>query len=109
MPLIIIGTDCPALTTAHLQAAADALVGHDAVVIPAEDGGYVLIGLRRPLPVVFERIEWSTPRVMGQTRERLGQAKVSWKELPALWDVDDAQDWVRWQTMEAAWKAAEAS
>jgi glycosyltransferase A (GT-A) superfamily protein (DUF2064 family) len=50
MPLLIVGTDCPVLTPAHLQQAADALQTHDAVLIPAEDGGYVLIGLRRRCP-----------------------------------------------------------
>ncbi|MEX1166550.1 MAG: TIGR04283 family arsenosugar biosynthesis glycosyltransferase [Hydrogenophaga sp.] len=100
MPLLIVGTDCPALTPAHLQAAADALVAHDAVFIPAEDGGYVLIGMRRPLPVAFERIEWSTARTMAQTRERLSEARVPWIELPALWDVDEPADWQRWKTVE---------
>ena len=52
-PLLIVGTDCPALTPAHLQQAADALQTVDVVLIPAEDGGYVLIGLRRPVPEVF--------------------------------------------------------
>lgn len=96
-PLIIVGTDCPVLTPAHLQQAADALQTHDAVLIPAEDGGYVLIGLRRALPGVFQGVEWSTPRVMGQTRARLGAIGARWLELPALWDVDDPQDWQRWQ------------
>ncbi|MFZ4539667.1 TIGR04282 family arsenosugar biosynthesis glycosyltransferase, partial [Propionivibrio sp.] len=50
-PLLLIGTDCPALQTAHLAAAAKLLRdGHDAVFIPAEDGGYVLVGLRCPQP-----------------------------------------------------------
>lgn len=96
-PLLITGTDCPALTPEHLQQAADALQTHDAVLIPAEDGGYVLIGLRRALPSVFQRVDWSTPRVMAQTRQRLDQAGARWVELPVLWDVDDPQDWARWQ------------
>jgi rSAM/selenodomain-associated transferase 1 len=103
-PLLIIGTDCPALTPAHLQQAADALQTSDAVLIPAEDGGYVLIGLRRPLPDVFQQVDWSTPRVMSQTRERLSAIGARWVELPALWDVDDPQDWLRWQAMARATK-----
>jgi rSAM/selenodomain-associated transferase 2/rSAM/selenodomain-associated transferase 1 len=98
--LLIVGTDCPALTPSHLQAAADALQTHDAVFIPAEDGGYVLIGMRCVLPGVFERVDWSTPRVMTQTRERLSAAGLSWAELPALWDVDEPADWVRWQALQ---------
>jgi len=98
MPLLIVGTDCPVLTPAHLQQAADALQTHDAVLIPAEDGGYVLIGLAKPLPIVFERVDWSTDRVLEQTRDRLREAGATWRELPTLWDVDEPADWQRWQT-----------
>jgi rSAM/selenodomain-associated transferase 2/rSAM/selenodomain-associated transferase 1 len=100
-PLLIVGTDCPVLKPEHLQQAADALQTHDAVLIPAEDGGYVLIGLRRALPAVFQRVDWSTPGVMAQTRERLSAAGARWHEMPVLWDVDDPADWQRWQTIEA--------
>ena len=95
MPWLVVGTDCPALTPAHVQQAADALQTHDAVLIPAEDGGYVLLGLRHPLASVFERIDWSTERVFEQTRERLRQAGATWVELHALWDVDEPADWQR--------------
>jgi rSAM/selenodomain-associated transferase 2/rSAM/selenodomain-associated transferase 1 len=107
-PLIIIGTDCPALTPAHLQQAADALQSGDAVLIPAEDGGYVLIGLARPLPVVFERVDWSTDRVLTQTRERLNEAGATWQELPTLWDVDEPADWERLQRWQTAATTPEA-
>jgi len=96
MPLVIVGTDCPVLSADHLQQAADALQLHDAVLIPAEDGGYVLIGLRRPLPEVFERVDWSTPQVLQQTLDRLSQAGASCQVLPTLWDVDEPADWLRW-------------
>lgn len=105
MPLLIVGTDCPVLTPAHLQQAADVLQNNDAVLIPAEDGGYVLIGLSRPLPPVFEGIAWSTPQVLMQTRERLLAAGASWQELPMLWDVDEPVDWVRWQRLRAKEKS----
>jgi glycosyltransferase A (GT-A) superfamily protein (DUF2064 family) len=97
--LLIVGTDCPVLTPAHLQQAADALQSHDAVLIPAEDGGYVLIGLRRPLPEVFKGVAWSTPRVLAQTEAQLRAAGASWRLLPALWDVDEPADWQRWQAL----------
>jgi rSAM/selenodomain-associated transferase 2/rSAM/selenodomain-associated transferase 1 len=93
--LLIMGTDCPLLSPGHLQRAAAALAGHDAVVIPAEDGGYVLIGLRRCVPQVFNNITWSTSQVMAQTRAQLRLAGASWQELPALWDVDEPADWQR--------------
>lgn len=97
MPLLIVGTDCPVLTPQVLQQAADVLQHHDAVLIPAEDGGYVLIGMSRPLPLVFEGIDWSTARVMAQTRERLLAAGARWQEMPPLWDVDEPADWARLQ------------
>ena len=101
-PLLIVGTDCPALTPLHLQQAADALQKSDAVLIPAEDGGYVLIGLRRPLPEVFREIDWSTPQVLTQTRERLRAAGATWHELAMLWDVDEPADWLRWRSAPAS-------
>lgn len=99
VPLLIIGTDCPLLAPGHLQQAARALTQHDAVVIPATDGGYVLIGMRRPLPEVFAGVAWSTPQVLQQTRERLRLARATWCELAPLWDVDEAADWHRYQQL----------
>lgn len=96
-PWMVVGTDCPALKPEHLQRAADALRSHEAVLIPAEDGGYVLLGLRRRLPIVFERVDWSTADVLSQTRMRLRETNALWKELPPLWDVDEPADWERWQ------------
>ena len=88
-PSLVIGTDCPALTPDHLRGAADILrVGADAVVIPAEDGGYVLIGLRTPEPALFSDMRWSTPDVMAETRRRLRTLGLSWQEPVTLWDVD---------------------
>jgi rSAM/selenodomain-associated transferase 1 len=94
---LVIGADCPALTTAYLHEAADALPDHDAVLIPAEDGGYVLIGLRRPCGALFSGIAWGTPTVMPETRTRLRSLKLSWRELPRLWDVDTPEDFARLQ------------
>lgn len=93
--VLIIGTDCPMLTPALLREAAEALRAHDAVVFPAEDGGYVLIGLRRPAPELFAGIEWSTECVMAQTRERLAGLGWSCVELATLWDVDRPADYER--------------
>jgi rSAM/selenodomain-associated transferase 2/rSAM/selenodomain-associated transferase 1 len=110
MPLLIVGTDCPVLTPEHLQNAADALKSHDAVLIPAEDGGYVLIGLRRPLPQVFQRVDWSTPQVLQQTLDRLREADATCQVLPPLWDVDEPADWWRWtQTTSIATNQAPAA
>ena len=94
-PTLIIGTDCPALTPAHLQQAAAALNQHDAVLIPAEDGGYVLIGLRQAEPAVFADMTWGSATVFEQTRQHLRDTGLSWHELPALWDVDEPVDLAR--------------
>jgi rSAM/selenodomain-associated transferase 1 len=95
--LIIIGSDCPALTTGHLQEAATALRSHDAVIAPAEDGGYVLVGLSRKIPALFEGIEWGASAVMGETRRKLAAAHIEWRELATLWDVDRPEDYARLQ------------
>jgi len=95
-PAIVVGTDCPALTPAHLHEATEALrAGSDAVVIPAEDGGYVLVGTRRPQPGLFAPMAWGTDAVMAETRQRLARDGLTWRELPALWDVDRPEDLAR--------------
>jgi len=93
--LILIGADCPALTSRHLRDAIASLRAKDAVFVPAEDGGYALIGLARALPVAFEGIAWGTGGVMAQTRERLTRAGATWAELETLWDVDRPEDYAR--------------
>jgi uncharacterized protein len=92
---MVIGTDCPALSPADISRAAKALSEHDAVLGPAEDGGYVLIGLRRVSPRLFDRIDWGTASVMEQTRDRLSALGWRWAELPTLWDVDRPEDYDR--------------
>ena len=94
-PLVVIGSDCPALAPADLRAAATALGTHDAVLIPAEDGGYVLIGLARPVEGLFEGIAWGSDAVLAQTRDRLRRAAARVLELPTLWDVDRPEDYER--------------
>jgi uncharacterized protein len=92
-PILVIGTDCPALTADHLRGSADMLRGGvDAVVIPVEDGGYALIGMRRPEPALFSGIAWSTPTVMAETRVRLRGLGLAWREPFTLWDLDRPDD-----------------
>jgi rSAM/selenodomain-associated transferase 1 len=93
---IVIGCDCPALTAQHLRAAAAALArGADAVLAPAEDGGYVLIGLARAEPSLFAGIAWGGPDVLERTRARLAALAWRWQELETLWDVDRPEDLAR--------------
>lgn len=89
---LVIGTDCPALGAAQLRESARALGGNDAVVIPAEDGGYVLIGMKTPAPEAFAGVDWGSARVMAQTRQRLAALGWRWHEADPLWDVDLPQD-----------------
>jgi rSAM/selenodomain-associated transferase 1 len=95
--LVLIGSDCPALAPSDLASAAAALAAHDVAIAPAEDGGYVMVAMRRPVAQIFTGIEWGTAAVMRQTRERLAGAGVAWKELATSWDVDRPEDYARLQ------------
>ncbi len=90
--VLLIGTDAPALGASVLRAAAAALHTHDVVFVPAFDGGYVLVGLRRLVPALFEGMTWSTPQVMQHSRERLAQAGIGHAELAPLADIDVPPD-----------------
>lgn len=94
-PAVLIGTDCPALSARHLRLAHNALREYDAVIVPAEDGGYVLIGLKHFDADVFAGIAWGTDSVMAETRVRLAALGWRWGELPTLWDVDRPDDLLR--------------
>ncbi len=90
---LLIGSDIPAMTADYLRAADAALAeGCDAVIGPAEDGGYVLIGLSRVAPGLFEGIDWGGPEVLQETRSRMARAGWRYRELPVLWDVDRPED-----------------
>ena len=94
---VLIGSDCPPLSAGYLAKAFAALRdGSDAVLGPAEDGGYVLVGATRPLPEIFAGIAWSTPAVMNETRARLCGLHARWCELETLWDVDDQAGYGRY-------------
>ncbi len=101
--VLLIGTDCPVWSVAAFAAAARALEeGAHLVFTPAEDGGYVLVGVRRGAPVpipAFQGIAWGSDQVMAQSRARLAalgwQCGREWRELPALWDIDTPQDYLR--------------
>jgi rSAM/selenodomain-associated transferase 1 len=98
-PVLVIGTDCPALTPDHLRVAAELLNdGIDVVVDPADDGGYALIGMKTAEPRLFADMAWSTPTVMAETRRRLARLNLSWREPARLWDVDLPEDLERMRT-----------
>ncbi len=90
---IIIGTDCPPLTQEMLQRTFKLLDnGYDSVLIPAIDGGYVLLGLRQFSAKLFSNIEWGTEKVLHTTREQLRRLQWRWYELPHQWDLDNPED-----------------
>ncbi len=91
---VLVGTDAPALDAARLRDAAHALHDADAVFVPALDGGYALVGLRRAQPALFQGIAWSTAQVMAQTREQARAAGLNWAERDAVADIDEPADLV---------------
>ena len=90
----VIGTDCPFLEPDDLLLTAGALQRGDAdvVLVPAFDGGYVLIGVAGPRPELFARMDWGTERVLAQTRERARMARLRLLELAARRDIDRPED-----------------
>lgn len=95
--MLLIGTDCPELTAGLLSEAVTALHSADATLIPVSDGGYVLLGLNRFHPSLFDAIAWSTESVAEETRCRLARLGWSLHQHPALHDIDEPADlkWLR--------------
>jgi len=91
---LLIGSDCPALTPAILVEADRVLRDGLApvVMVPAVDGGYVLVGGCEVYPAMFHGIPWGSDRVMALTRATLQRAGCRWRELAPLRDVDRVQD-----------------
>ncbi|MEO8133892.1 MAG: TIGR04282 family arsenosugar biosynthesis glycosyltransferase [Betaproteobacteria bacterium] len=92
---LLLGSDCPLLDAAMLVAASDALDHSRCVFIPAEDGGYALVGCHGSVPDCFAGIPWSTNAVMAHTRARLQSLGQRWTELPPVWDVDTVAELAR--------------
>jgi rSAM/selenodomain-associated transferase 1 len=90
--VILIGNDCPALDGGYLQAACGALQDNSVVIGPAEDGGYVLLGLRSMAATLFSDMPWGSEHVLNLTLQRLQQMEWHPALLPALWDVDRPED-----------------
>jgi uncharacterized protein len=95
--VLVIGTDCPLLNSAYIAAAAKVLDDHEAVLGPAEDGGYVLVGATRPLPL--SGVRWSTPHTLADTTAGFACAGIRAATTSALWDVDEPADLARWESV----------
>ena len=90
--VILIGTDCPSLTTIRIRQAAQQLETQDSVMIPAFDGGYVLFGFKQVAARLFSTIEWSTASVAKVTQQRLAELSWSVALLAPLPDIDEPED-----------------
>ena len=97
---LLMGCDCPSLTEPDLEEAVTALhEDHDLALAPAEDGGYVMIGLNRPCPELFNDIAWGTSQVLAQTRARINQLQLRHHELKEQWDLDTVTDLDRYRAL----------
>ena len=94
--IVIIGCDCPGIDAGLLWQAFARLRTRDLVLGPATDGGYYLIGLRRPAPGVFDGIDWGTGDVLRQTQERVRRTGLTAAWLPMRSDVDEPADLEVW-------------
>jgi len=91
-PVLLMGTDCPALTAGVIAEAARQLARHDAVLVPVADGGYVMLGLRADCPEIFRDMPWSTPVVAAETLRRLALRGLRVWLGPTLHDIDEPAD-----------------
>jgi rSAM/selenodomain-associated transferase 1 len=99
--VVIIGSDCPDVTEQDIHCAWESLASSenhfDVVLGPATDGGYWLVGLNKPNPVLFEEIPWSSEKVLEKTLALASSAGLKVKLLRTLSDVDTKADWERFQ------------
>lgn len=99
---VIIGCDCPSLTSADLAEALTKLAeGKDAVIAAAEDGGYTLIGLKRTCPELFVDMPWGSSEVLTRTLLRLDQYGLDHAQLKSQWDIDTPEDLLRYRNWQA--------
>lgn len=95
--VLIIGTDCPDITSTILKQGFDALKDHDLVLGPATDGGYYLIGIKSLIPELFQGISWGTETVLAETVKIGIQLGLNTAFLPELADIDRPEDLPVWQ------------
>lgn len=96
--VILMGSDCQGIDAAYVRTAWGALLSHDVVIGPAEDGGYGLIGMNFFHPRIFQGVSWGTANVFEETLQKISAEGLSVFCLPEIWDVDTAEDWHRWQS-----------
>ena len=99
---VVIGSDCPSVDPGYVREAVARLASADVVLGPSDDGGYVLIGASRVVPGMLDNIDWGTDRVMAQTCARLASLGLQVSLLAPRWDVDEPDDWERFQRLAPA-------
>ncbi|WP_455245649.1 TIGR04282 family arsenosugar biosynthesis glycosyltransferase [Petrachloros mirabilis] len=90
--VLIVGTDVPSLPLDHYKQAVDLLEKYDVVFGPALDGGYYMIGLKKPVPELFKKISWSTDQVLAESCEKSKSLGLSVGLIPEWRDVDSIDD-----------------
>ncbi len=96
--IALMGTDCPTLDSGILNQVWDRLRGDcDLVMVPAEDGGYVLLAMRQICPGIFEGVDWGTSKVAEQTRARCADMRLRCVEMATLRDIDTPEDVRHWR------------
>ena len=98
--LVIIGSDCPELSTSNIDEAFERLEHNDVVIGPSSDGGYYLLGLKHLIPELFKNKNWSTNTVLADTIKNMVALKMECSFLPELSDIDTAEDFYRYQQMQ---------
>lgn len=93
--VVLVGSDLPSLPPVHITDAFDALEIHDVVIGPSEDGGYYLIGMRKPHAALFDGVEWGSAHVLDQTLTRARRLGVSVAKIATWFDVDTLDDLAR--------------
>lgn len=95
-PAMVMGSDCPRITPALIRLCATQLAHHNVVILPAEDGGYGLIGTQDDYPTLFSDMPWGNEHIFAETRARLTACELTASYPKTIWDVDRPEDWQRW-------------
>ncbi|MEL7896416.1 TIGR04282 family arsenosugar biosynthesis glycosyltransferase [Vreelandella neptunia] len=101
-PAMLMGSDCPSITSALIATCAQQLASFEVVMLPAEDGGYGFVGTQQDYPALFEGIPWGTQRVLATTQQRIEALGLRAAYPATIWDVDRPEDWQRWKGLPAS-------
>ena len=96
--VVLIGADCPDISTQYIEQAFNAIETKDVVFGPVEDGGYALVGCRNAHPSMFKKVRWGSTKALSDNISSINRCGLSYELLPKLWDLDTAKDLLRWQT-----------